>query len=49
MGPGISPQAGFYYRGVWIPICTVFTSGQPKATLYEKFFFFLYHVCVVGR
>ncbi|EFX73897.1 hypothetical protein DAPPUDRAFT_307567 [Daphnia pulex] len=35
MGPGISPQAGFYYRGVWIPICTVFTSGQPKATFLE--------------
>lgn len=33
MGPGISPQAGFYYRGVWIPICSPFTSGQPKATL----------------
>ncbi|KZS11860.1 MON2 protein, partial [Daphnia magna] len=35
IGPGITPQAGFYYRGVWIPICTAFTSGQPKATFLE--------------
>lgn len=36
IGPGITPQAGFYYRGVWIPICVAFTSGQPKATLYVR-------------
>lgn len=33
VAPGVSPQAGFYYRGVWIPISTTFSSGQPKAIL----------------
>ena len=32
IGPGVSPQPGFYSRGIWLPVVTTFTSGQTKAT-----------------
>lgn len=32
VGPGISPQPGFYSRGIWLPIVATFTTGQAKST-----------------
>lgn len=31
-GPGVSPQPGFFYRGVWLPLVATFPTGQAKAT-----------------
>ncbi|XP_063218937.1 protein MON2 homolog [Bacillus rossius redtenbacheri] len=35
VGPGVSPQPGFFSRGVWLPVVATFTSGQAKATYLE--------------
>lgn len=32
IGPGVSPQPGFYSRGIWLPVVATFTSGQAKST-----------------
>ena len=32
VGPGISPQPGFFSRGVWLPFVVTFSSGQAKST-----------------
>jgi hypothetical protein len=32
VGPGISPQPGFFSRGVWLPVVITFSSGQTKST-----------------
>lgn len=32
IGPGVSPQPGFYSRGIWLPVVVTFTSGQAKST-----------------
>lgn len=32
IGPGVSPQPGFYSRGIWLPVVATFTSGQAKPT-----------------
>lgn len=31
VGPGISPQPGFYSRGIWLPVVASFTSGHTKS------------------
>ncbi|XP_046428999.1 protein MON2 homolog isoform X1 [Neodiprion fabricii] len=35
VGPGVSPQPGFYSRGIWLPVVATFTSGQAKSTYLE--------------
>ncbi|XP_050085365.1 protein MON2 homolog [Anopheles aquasalis] len=35
VGPGISPQPGFIFRGVFLPLVVTFPSGQSKATFLE--------------
>lgn len=35
VGPGISPQSGFLFRGVWYPLCVTFPTGQTKAMYLE--------------
>jgi hypothetical protein len=32
VGPGVSPQPGFFSRGVWLPVVVTFSSGQAKST-----------------
>ena len=32
IGPGVSPQPGFYSRGIWLPVVVTFPSGQAKST-----------------
>jgi hypothetical protein len=32
IGPGVTPQPGFYSRGIWLPVVATFTSGQAKST-----------------
>lgn len=31
VGPGVSPQPGFFSRGVWFPIVITYSSGQTKS------------------
>lgn len=31
-GPGVGTQAGFYLRGVWLPVVITFPTGSTKAT-----------------
>lgn len=31
VGPGVSPQPGFFSRGVWLPIVVTYSSGQTKS------------------
>ncbi|XP_034257035.1 protein MON2 homolog [Thrips palmi] len=31
VGPGVSPQPGFFSRGVWLPIVITYSSGQTKS------------------
>lgn len=33
VGPGITPQPAFIYRGVWLPVCVIFTPGSTKSHL----------------
>ncbi|XP_055595542.1 protein MON2 homolog [Uranotaenia lowii] len=35
VGPGISPQPGFVFRGMFLPLVVTFPSGQSKATFLE--------------
>lgn len=35
VGPGVSPQPGFFSRGVWLPVVITFPSGQAKSTYME--------------
>ncbi|XP_075218459.1 mon2 homolog, regulator of endosome-to-Golgi trafficking isoform X2 [Lycorma delicatula] len=35
VGPGVSPQPGFFSRGVWLPVVITFSSGQAKSTYLE--------------
>ncbi|XP_047104332.1 protein MON2 homolog [Schistocerca piceifrons] len=35
VGPGVSPQPGFFSRGVWLPVVATFSSGQARATYLE--------------
>ncbi|KAK7789330.1 hypothetical protein R5R35_012807 [Gryllus longicercus] len=35
VGPGVSPQPGFFSRGVWLPVVATFSSGQAKSTYLE--------------
>lgn len=35
VGPGVSPQPGFFSRGVWLPVVVTFSSGQAKSTYLE--------------
>ncbi|XP_055710710.1 protein MON2 homolog [Phlebotomus papatasi] len=35
VGPGVSPQPGFLFRGVWLPLTATFPTGQCKATYLE--------------
>ncbi|XP_037071265.1 protein MON2 homolog [Pollicipes pollicipes] len=35
VGPGVTPQPAFYYRGVWIPLAVSFPPGATKATYLE--------------
>lgn len=32
VGPGVSPQPGFLFRGVWLPLVSTFPIGQSKST-----------------
>lgn len=32
VGPGVSPQPGFLFRGVWLPLVATFPIGQSKST-----------------
>lgn len=32
VGAGVSPQPGFLFRGVWLPLVITFPIGQTKAT-----------------
>ncbi|XP_050530236.1 protein MON2 homolog isoform X2 [Daktulosphaira vitifoliae] len=31
VGPGVSPQPGFFFRGLWLPIVINFPTGQAKS------------------
>lgn len=33
IGAGVSPQPGFLFRGVWLPLVVTFPIGQTKSTL----------------
>uniref|UniRef100_A0A1L8DV77 Protein MON2 homolog n=1 Tax=Nyssomyia neivai TaxID=330878 RepID=A0A1L8DV77_9DIPT len=35
VGPGVSPQPGFLFRGVWLPLTATFPTGQCKAIYLE--------------
>nr|XP_018911594.1 PREDICTED: protein MON2 homolog isoform X1 [Bemisia tabaci] len=35
VGPGVSPQPGFFSKSVWLPIVVTFPSGQAKSTYLE--------------
>ncbi|CAG5101303.1 Similar to mon2: Protein MON2 homolog (Drosophila melanogaster) [Cotesia congregata] len=35
VGPGVTPQPGFYSRGVWLPVVATFSSGQAKSVYLE--------------
>ncbi|XP_063995099.1 protein MON2 homolog [Diachasmimorpha longicaudata] len=35
IGPGVSPQPGFYSRGIWLPIVVTYPSGQAKPIYLE--------------
>ncbi|KAK0079107.1 hypothetical protein PV326_008920 [Microctonus aethiopoides] len=35
VGPGVTPQPGFYSRGVWLPVVATFPSGQAKPIYLE--------------
>lgn len=35
VGSGISPQSGFYFRGVWLPLVVTFPTGQSKSQYLE--------------
>ncbi|XP_037044984.1 protein MON2 homolog isoform X3 [Bradysia coprophila] len=35
VGPGVSPQPGFLFRGVWLPLVATFPIGQSKSTYVE--------------
>ncbi|XP_014213732.1 protein MON2 homolog isoform X2 [Copidosoma floridanum] len=35
IGPGVTPQPGFFSRGIWLPVVATFTSGQAKSTYLE--------------
>lgn len=35
VGPGVSPQPGFFSRGVWLPVVATFPIGQAKSTYLE--------------
>lgn len=35
VGPGMSPQSGFYFRGVWLPLVMTFPTGQSKSIYLE--------------
>lgn len=32
VGPGVSPQPGFLFRGAWFPLVVTFPIGQSKST-----------------
>ena len=32
VGPGVSPQPAFFYRGVYLPLCVSLPTGQAKPT-----------------
>lgn len=32
VGPGVSPQPGFLFRGIWLPLVATFPIGQSKST-----------------
>lgn len=32
IGAGVTPQPGFLFRGVWLPLVITFPSGQTKST-----------------
>ncbi|KAF2885713.1 hypothetical protein ILUMI_20486 [Ignelater luminosus] len=34
-GPGVSPQPGFFSRGVWLPVVITFPTGSTKSTYLE--------------
>ncbi|KAB0801130.1 hypothetical protein PPYR_05484 [Photinus pyralis] len=34
-GPGVSPQPGFFSRGVWLPVVITFPTGTAKSTYLE--------------
>ena len=31
VGPGITPQPGFLYHGVWVPLTVTFSAGSAKS------------------
>ncbi|XP_044741500.1 protein MON2 homolog isoform X2 [Chrysoperla carnea] len=35
VGPGVSPQRGFFSRGIWLPVVVTFAQGQAKSTYLE--------------
>lgn len=35
VGPGVSPQPAFFYRGVYLPLCVNIPTGQAKASFLE--------------
>lgn len=35
IGAGVSPQPGFLFRGVWLPLVATFPIGQTKSTYLE--------------
>ncbi|XP_069945836.1 protein MON2 homolog isoform X3 [Cherax quadricarinatus] len=35
VGPGVSPQAAFFYRGVYLPLCVNIPTGQAKSSYLE--------------
>ncbi|XP_014237162.1 protein MON2 homolog isoform X1 [Trichogramma pretiosum] len=35
IGPGVTPQPGFYSRGIWLPVVVTFQNGQTKSTYLE--------------
>ncbi|GAB0089087.1 Protein MON2 homolog [Sergentomyia squamirostris] len=35
VGPGVSPQPGFLFRGIWLPLTASFPTGQYKSTYLE--------------
>lgn len=32
VGPGVSPQPAFFYRGVYLPLCVNIPTGQAKSS-----------------
>ncbi|KAK4313902.1 hypothetical protein Pmani_014784 [Petrolisthes manimaculis] len=35
VGPGVSPQPAFFYRGVYLPLCVTIPTGQAKSSYLE--------------